>query len=60
MQKQENKLLDVRKVTRAVNQNGTTGYKVTIPAEWIRKHKLENGGRIVLLEDGDNLIIQPI
>lgn len=62
--RKEQKVLDVRKISRTVNQNGTVGYKITIPAEWIEKHNLEDGKHhnVIILEDEEsgNLIIQPI
>jgi hypothetical protein len=55
------KLLDVRKITKSRNQHKVVGYKVTLPNEWVERHNLGNGGRVVFLEDGDkNLILQPI
>lgn len=58
MYKMEPELLDVRKIDVQTTDRGNTTYKITLPVEWVRKNKLEKGGRLVVSEDNGRLVIQ--
>lgn len=51
-------LLDVRAVKPMRNGTGYRIYRLTLPQEWIKKQGLEEGGKLIISEDSNRLIIE--
>lgn len=46
-------LMDPRKIIKF----GNSSYVVTLPNEWVKKHKLDKGSQVFLSERGDSLMV---
>lgn len=51
-------LLDVRAIRPMKNGTGYHVFRLTLPQEWIKKHGLQQGGKLLISEDEDRLILQ--
>ena len=52
-------LLDVKFLRPNKSGIDGIGYRINLPMEWIRKHGLEKGGRLLIKEnDEGNLILE--
>lgn len=45
--------MDPRKIIKF----GNSSYVVTLPNEWVKKHKLDKGSQVFLSERGDSLMV---